>query len=82
MTDYISRDSAIKSIKALKGYTKQGKDKSEWTSTGRSLLGETIMCCNNCGVQWIETKNGMVVPMLKVFDYCPMCGADMRGGKE
>jgi len=78
MTDYISRDSAIKSIKALKGYTKQGKDKGEWISTERSILGEMMMECNNCGVRFIETKSGMTVPMLKIFDYCPMCGADMR----
>lgn len=78
MTDYISRDSVIKSIKALKGYTEQGKDKSEWMPTERNILGETIMQCNNCGVQLIETKSGMIAPMLKAFDYCPMCGADMR----
>lgn len=44
--------------------------KGRWIT--KSTNGEMFDCCSVCGyVEWDEPKN-----------FCPNCGADMRGGQD
>lgn len=45
------------------------RPKGEWLETGHINLRQ----CSNCGSQW-------GIYSIEDFDFCPSCGADMRGG--
>lgn len=46
---------------------------------GYWIVDDDITECSNCHKEYV-TARGML--QLKVFDYCPHCGAKMDGGKE
>lgn len=58
------------------------KSGATWDGTEWNILGEKVMSCSSCGASMIETERGMVIPMVTAFDFCPMCGADMRQREE
>ena len=58
--------------------------KGEWRSAlneeDREYIGtEEIVYCSFCGAHTLKSKGGIIIPMLRAFSYCPVCGADMRG---
>lgn len=64
---YCSPEVAEKVVKALKD-----KPQGEW----EKLLPNTY-CCTNCG-RCVATSEKEI----KKYNFCPNCGADMRGGTE
>lgn len=50
---------------------------AEW-KWGRSNGGYGIWC-TNCGAGWTDSENAEWIA--REHDYCPKCGAKMRGGK-
>ena len=48
---------------------------SEWIIIKSPLSDETIVKCPFCGDEFIGND-------VEHYNYCPICGADMRGGRE
>jgi len=42
---------------------------------------DVVYECSTCHVYTVRTKNHMIIPMVKDFNYCPMCGARMTEGE-
>lgn len=65
-----------------KGYAdaknKYEKPKGEWIEV-EGYDGDTYYECNQCGEPWVLTAG---TPKDNDMNFCPKCGADMRGGAE
>ena len=47
----------------------------EWSTIEDDYLGLTALECSKCNQEyWFEEE-----PPIKIYNYCPNCGADMRG---
>ena len=74
---YIDREKLINNIKSMKEYTNEGLRRGEWKKAHKFGM-EEIVVCSECNTYMIETPNGMKVPFVKCFSYCPKCGAKME----
>ena len=87
MSDYISRQAAIdvlaegmcgdleckihEKIKALPSADVRENVRGEWIDFGHDFYGDYEYKCSSCGMTANYTT-----------DFCPNCGADMRGGQD
>lgn len=47
----------------------------EWSTIEDDYVGMTALQCSECNQEyWFENE-----PPMKIYNYCPNCGADMRG---
>ena len=42
--------------------------------------GQYGIWCTHCGAGWVDSENAEWIA--REHDYCPKCGADMRGDKD
>ena len=50
----------------------------EWSTIEDDYLGLTALACSECKQEyWFEEE-----PPIKIYSYCPNCGAKMDGGKN
>lgn len=85
--ELISKEEAMDAIRAIKEVmltngevinalyhvpTIESRQKGEWRT---SRVHGGIVKCDFCGFQWGSNEGGK-------FNYCPNCGADMRGKND
>ena len=63
---------------AIKALSVPEREKGEWIEK-EGYDGDTYYDCSACGNSWITIEG---TPWNNGMDFCPNCGADMRGGKE
>ena len=55
--------------------TVEERQKGEWIEH-QDCFDDTYYTCSHCGEDWITIEGK---PTDNLMNYCPMCGADMRG---
>ena len=59
-------------------YYQEEKPTGEW-SEHIDYVGDTYYTCSNCGEDWTTIEGE---PSDNLMNYCPKCGAKMKGGEE
>ena len=80
MTEYISKESLLKTIRKMETHTEDGHKVGRWIESGQFIGNVKAVHCSECTTELVADKDGFRVPMLEVFKYCPICGAKMRRG--
>ena len=97
MSEYIKKEDALKQqmllwdddgkgfmavdvhrLNQLPTYSFPEREKGEWIEK-EGYDGDTYYDCSVCGNSWTTIEG---TPWDNGMDFCPNCGADMRGGKE
>ena len=65
-------------VEDLPTYSFPEREKGEWIEK-EGYDGDTYYDCSACGNSWTTIEG---TPWESGMDFCPNCGADMRGGKE
>ena len=73
LNDVVRADRISTAVKKLPAADVRENVRGEWVDDERRPMSDPRLQCSNCG--------SIEIPLVK-WNYCPVCGAEMRGEKD